>query len=424
MRPRATIDRATDRRITVAGAALAAALLLAALAALILPAEVRRGVWLPLHLALAGGAGLAIAAVLPFFARTLAAAPPAAPRLRLGAIALVGGGALAAVVGYPSAIPALAAAGAAAFVAGVALVGLAAFGGLGDRRRALEPAVFLGYGIALADVSAGALLVTLDLSGWPPLIAVWPAGKAAHAWLNLLGFVSLAIAATFVHLLPTVAGTRIAVRRSGDLAIGGLTVAAPLVATGMLVGAAVDPATPARAIADLLARLGALSVLLGALALAGFAVRTRAASGRWTTDAGWHRFILGGLGSAIAWFVVAAALAAGPVALAGADPAAWSIVSTGGPLVGGWVGLAILGALTHLAPSIGPGGPARHGRQRALLGRAASSRLALLDGGVALATSGALAGVEWASVLGAAVYGAGLLATLGLLARALTVPEA
>ena len=56
---------------------------------------------------------------------------------------------------------------------------------------------------------------------------------AAHAWLNLFGFVSLSVAATMIHLLPTVAGTRILRRRSADLAIVGLGLGPPLRLQGL-----------------------------------------------------------------------------------------------------------------------------------------------------------------------------------------------
>jgi hypothetical protein len=56
---------------------VAAAFLVAAAASLTLPAGATRGLWLPLHLALAGAATTAIAAVMPFFAAAFAAAPPA-----------------------------------------------------------------------------------------------------------------------------------------------------------------------------------------------------------------------------------------------------------------------------------------------------------------------------------------------------------
>ncbi len=56
--------------------------------------------WLPLHLALAGGASTAIAGVMPFFVAALAAGDPAPSRLRKAAVGFVAvGAALVAVRG-------------------------------------------------------------------------------------------------------------------------------------------------------------------------------------------------------------------------------------------------------------------------------------------------------------------------------------
>ena len=68
--------RATDRRITFAGLLVSAGFLAAAVVATTLPEPVRRGLWLPIHLGLAGAAGTAIASVLPFFVAALSVAPP------------------------------------------------------------------------------------------------------------------------------------------------------------------------------------------------------------------------------------------------------------------------------------------------------------------------------------------------------------
>ena len=68
--------RADDRRITLVSVAIAALFLaLAAVAALAGPVAAGPAApWLPLHLALAGGATTAIAGVMPFFVAALAAA--------------------------------------------------------------------------------------------------------------------------------------------------------------------------------------------------------------------------------------------------------------------------------------------------------------------------------------------------------------
>src|SRR3972149_6798137 len=62
-------SRSADRRVTAAGLTAAGTFLAAAVLATLLPDAARRGTWLPLHLALAGGAGPATAPVLPVFSR-------------------------------------------------------------------------------------------------------------------------------------------------------------------------------------------------------------------------------------------------------------------------------------------------------------------------------------------------------------------
>src|SRR5512143_3147343 len=74
---RPMIRRGNDRAITSAGVLLAAGFLgLAAVSAV--RAAQGGTIWLPLHMALAGAAGTAIAAVLPFFTTTLGKVAPAA----------------------------------------------------------------------------------------------------------------------------------------------------------------------------------------------------------------------------------------------------------------------------------------------------------------------------------------------------------
>jgi len=215
------LDRNADRRITAGGIAVAGGFVAAALVSLALPAAARLGTWLPLHLALAGGAGVAIGSAMPFFSSALSAAPPAPARLRLATLALLAGGAIgvasrAAVGG--GALPVL---GGIAYLAGIVALFAATFlplrGALGPRR----PLISLAYGAALADVLAGAALGTLFLGGWLPVVGSWVGLKPAHAWLNLLGFVSLAVTGTLTHLLPTVFGGRMLPRTSSVVAIGG-----------------------------------------------------------------------------------------------------------------------------------------------------------------------------------------------------------
>ena len=107
-------------------------------------------------------------------------------------------------------------------------------------------------------------------------------------------------------------------------------------------------------------------------------------------------------------------IAAGRVLVFGADPAGWSVEAIAGPLVIGWIGLAILASATHLLPAIGPGDHLVHARQRQLLGRVATVRLVVLNAGVLALAVGLPLGVVLLTSLGAvlAMLGLGMSAVL------------
>jgi hypothetical protein len=382
--------------------------LLASTLAVLLPVEVRRGAWLPLHLALAGGATTAIAGVMPYFTCAFAAAPPSDRWLRMAAVGAVALGALGVAFGVASDLVGLAVACGVGFIAGIGLTGAAATRPLG---RGLGPGrglVTQGYAIGLAEVAIGASVATLYVAGWTPLVEAWVHVKPAHAWLNLIGFVSLVIATTMLHFFPTVVGARIAMRRSARITVIGLAAGAPLVALGFAV------------VSDAVARVGAISVAAGAAGLAVYAWRTCQTRAHWTTDPDWHRFAIGGLVSAIAWFEVGIAVATARVLAFGADPAAWWVDAVTGPLIVGWIALTIVASATHLIPAVGPGNPTAHARQRHLLGRASILRLAAIDVGVALMSVGLpfqLGQLTAAGIVGVAIGLAGTAVLLGAAIR-------
>jgi nitrite reductase (NO-forming) len=403
-------DRATDRRVTMGGLLAALAFLLLAVVSLAAPAGARLGLWLPVHLALAGAAGTAIASMLPFFVAALSVGRPASPILRVASLVLVAGGAILGVAGRLEAgggISMLAAGGAVAYVAGMALVGITAALPLRSATGSRRPLSEAAYAVGIVDILVGVSIVALFLGGEPGVAAGWGHFKVVHAWLNLFGLVTLVIAGTLVHFVPTVVGSRIRRRRSGTVAVVLLAVAAPVVAAGYVLGSGVA------------ASAGALAAVLGAgaLMLHGWqAYRDRAG---WTTDPPWHRFTGGSLLAAPAWLAVATLIAASGIAGHGTDPASWRLVDLVGPLVLGFVVQVVLGSVTHLVPAIGPGTLAAHARQRYLLGRAATWRLGAWNIGVAVLTAGQLAGVAEVTVAGSAIAVCAGLATLALLAGSL-----
>lgn len=381
--------------------------LAAAMASITLPEATRRGLWLPLHLALAGGASSAIAGVMPFFVAAFAAAQPADVRLRVAGLVGVAGGALAVALGVIVAPGGpVAAAGGVAFLAGIASTALAVTaplaGALGPSRGIVTQAYFL----ALGSVGVGALVGTLQVAGWDPVVETWARLRPVHGWLNLVGFASLVTATTLLHFFPTVVGSRIAPHPSARITVLGIGGGAILVAAGYWLGI------------DVAVQVGAAGAGLGALALATYAVRIWRARARWTTDLDWHRFAIGGLASAIAWFVIGmTTLVFRSIAL-GAAPSGWSIQRSVAPLIAGWLGLAIVASATHLLPAIGPGDQQAHARQRSMLGIGALPRLLALNAGVATLTLGPPLGIAGAEMVGLAFLGLGFLTTAFLLARA------
>lgn len=408
-RPSVAIDRSSDRLVALSGIGLALLFITAALVTTALPSAFRLGLWLPLHLALAGAAGCAIAGVMPFFAAAFAAAPPTDARLRFTALGAVATGALAASLGVSGRVPALSVAGGAAFVAGIMLTGIATVRPLG---RGLGPSrgiVTKGYLIGLAEVAVGVTLSTVFLAGWPPLVDVWARLKPAHAWLNLIGFVSLVIATTLLHFFPTVIGARIARHPTAQMTIAGLAAGPPLVALGLTLRS------------DALAQAGAIAALAGSIALGAYAWRAWRRRAHWSTDREWHAFAMGGIISGLVWFQLGMLIAASRVLVSGAGPGSWSIEAVAGPLVIGWIGLTLVASATHLVPAVGPGDLAAHAEQRRLLGRGALLRLAAGNVGTLALSIGLPSGTPWLSAAGLVLIAIGLGSTALLIAFAVLI---
>jgi hypothetical protein len=241
------------------------------------------------------------------------------------------------------------------------------------------------------------------------VVELWSSGKPAHAWLNLVGFVSLVIATTLLHFFPTVVGARIGTGWAPRGTVAGIGGGAFAAALGTLLGLAP------------LAWLGAAGVFAGAVCLTVYAARVWRTRGGWTTDLEWHRFAIGGLVSGIAWFVVGTLILLARTILHGASPIAWSTTDVAGPLVVGWLGITFLGSATHLLPAVGPGSPTSHAAQRRLLGRAAWLRLIALNVGCAGFTAGVLLSSDIATLAGIGSTAFGALGTAALLVGAIAI---
>ncbi len=402
--------------MVVASVVIAAGFLLVAAAAGLAGATGAATVppWLPLHLALAGGASTAISGVMPFFVAALAAGHPAPLRLRVAAVALVAlGAALVSVRGLLPSAGLLAAIGGCIYVAGIGGVAMAvrASGRTGLMMR--RPIVIAGYLLALLNVAIGATLGILGAAGWAPVLERWAELRPAHAWTNVIGFVSLTIISTLLHFLPTVLGTRIVPRGSGILAVLATAVSAPLVVTGQVTGI------------EAVAGGGAVVALAGSGALALEVSRVYRTRGTWTTDPGWHRMASAGLLAGVGWFAIGIGLASALVLTAALGlveaGAAWSSTLVAAPLALGWAVQVLISSWTHLLPSIGPGGPREHGVRREVLGRAATPRLLALNAGTALLAVGWPLGIGPLAGAGALLAAGAIVASVGLAASALGV---
>jgi nitrite reductase (NO-forming) len=407
---------ASDRRLTLLAITIAAGYLALAILSVITPAASVHGTWLPLHLLLAGAASTAIAGVMPFFSAAVSSAPPAANGVRLAGVLGVALGAGLLVLGrafWPVGIgvdgPAVAGAGGLVYIFGLAAIAAAT---LLPLRFAIGPRrIFMGaiYGVALLNVAAGVALSTGFLLGWAPVVGAWGALKPAHAWLNLFGFVSLVIAGSLLHLLPTVAGARIRRTMASVVCFAAMASGPPLVAAGFVVGS------------DILALAGAGLTVVGSLALAWHAVAVLRGRSAWSSDPSWHRFTTWSLVAGIGWFVVASLVAGGQIVLEGSTVAGWDLAPLAVPLGIGWAAQVLVGAWSHLVPAVGPGSPDQHARQRRLLGQAATARLLLLNGGVVFLMLATALDVEPLAVAGlATIVAAGVLA-VALLVAALAV---
>jgi nitrite reductase (NO-forming) len=392
--------------VTFGGRVVAGAFGAAALLSLLLPPSARLGWWLPVHLALAGAAGTAVASMLPFFVAALAVARPMPAWLHAAAIALVATGALLAAVGRsldPGTSNAAAALGALLFIAGAGGVAAAAFlplrGAAGQRRPLTEAAYLLG----LVSVASGVALGGLFLAGEPAVLAAWSRLRVAHAWLNAFGFLSLVIAGTLLHFAPTVAGARIRTRQSGRLAVVAVAFGAWAGALGYGLGA------------DVFVRVGAVGLVAGGAALTWHAARVELDKAGWSTDPGWHRFTSWSLLAAPAWLLAAVAIVAAAALPAGSSGAGWRLEPVMAPLVAGFALQVLLGSMAHLVPAIGPGGGQEHARARKVLGRRGGLRVAAWNGGTAALSAGLLLGVPGPALAGAATIAAALMATVVLL---------
>jgi nitrite reductase (NO-forming) len=217
--------------------------------------------------------------------------------------------------------------------------------------------------------------------------------------LNVLGFVSVTIAATLVTLLPTVLRVQMPRWHGGSTAVG-LLAGAVALAVGL--GAGSDPVATA----------GAASFVAGAAGIVWLVVRVLRTPRSWPVPlAAKH------LAAGVGWFVVGCASLCVAVVrgsfLAFREPFLVLFVA-------GWIVQVLLGAWLYLLPMARPGHPDERRRELAAVEVGGTLQVIGLNAGVALL---ALRAAGWVSG-GVGAVGAGLALGAGAIAlvKAWTFP--
>ncbi|MEO8425080.1 MAG: hypothetical protein ABI595_14370 [Actinomycetota bacterium] len=392
MRPRTTTlvyQTAARAWLTLAGASL------------LLPASVRLGIWLPLHLALAGAVSVAIAGAMQNFTVALTATGSPPERWTWAQFATMNVGAALIAFGRPLALPAMVAVGGTSFVVGaVILLGVIWRAGrrsLLDRHRL--PVRMYGFAVSCIIVGGtfGALMGAETIHNGTVYVAL----LHAHMTINVLGWVSVTIVATLVTLLPTTFRIKMPAWH-GAITAGLLGAGAVMLALGLAFDVTAIIAT------------GGLLELSGALGAAWMVSKVIRAPRRWPIPIAAKHLLAG-----FAWFVV------GSVALA---ISAWRGVAGFDAFfldfltifVGGWVIQVLLGAWSFLLPMARPGHPDEHRAGLIAIEFASPVQLIMLNVGIALI---ALRAAGWVSAaIGSTGSNLALLGAGIALAKAWTFP--
>jgi nitrite reductase (NO-forming) len=343
--------------------------------------------WLLIHVFLLGAVSTAILIWSEHFAVALLRARTPDPRWSLARLGLLNVAAVAVLYGVAAGPAAVAVAGAGVVVAVVlwhaaALVRLA--------RRALPGRfghVIAWYVCAAGALAAGGTLGAL-LAGHVGHGAVHERLHAAHAQVNLLGWVGLTVLGTLFTLWPTVLRTRMP-ERTRQASLAGLRLAVPGLV--LLTGGLLADLRPVAAAGLVVYAAGALAALVPLAE----AVRAR----RPHTGAAWT------LGAGVVWFEVALAADVVVVATRPAGEVAAGLEPLLPLVVAGFVGQVLLGSLLHLLPAVLGGGPVRFKENAALLERGRVVRLAAFNAGtplLALPVPRPLAVLGWVLVLASA----------------------
>jgi nitrite reductase (NO-forming) len=360
--------------------------LTAAGASLLLPASWRLGLWLPLHLALAGAVSTAISGAMQNFTLALTATPAPAARLVRSQFLLVTTGATLIAVGMPTSTAWLTAVGGLAFLASMLVLGGFVWRAWRRslNRRHVMPVAAYGTAIAFVLVGAtlGALMGSQVVDGESYLHV-----RRAHMSVNVLGWASITVVGTLVTLLPTVLRLRMP-RWPGRMVLG-------LLGGGLvlqLIGWDLASTTVLFA--------GGSAYAAGACGVVSLVVAVLRSERTWAIPAAGFHMV-----AAVAWFVagsigLALAMVDGPT---GFDRYRVAFLTA---FVGGWLLQVLLGAWSYLLPMSRPGHPTERRRSLAAFELLAPVQLTLLNGGLVLV---AARGLTW---IGPALCRVGVVAAL------------
>ncbi len=356
MRPRATMtlyQTAARGWFTLAGLSL------------LLPWNVRLGIWLPLHLMVAGAASVAIAGAMQTFAAALTATGPPPGAWVWTQFIAMNAGVTSIALGRLLGVPSLIGLGGAGFVVGAAIL---LWFVLRARRRSLNQRHRLPlqmYTFALGCVLIGGTFGALLGSASVHDAATYLALRHAHMTINVLGWVSVTIAATLITLLPTTLRVKMPAWHGGWTA-GSLAVGALMTALGLAIRVTA------------VAAVGGLFELCGALGLSWMVSRVLSTErSRPAPLAALH------LVAGVIWFTIGCTALAISVwhGVNGFDAFSLDFLSI---FIVGWIAQVLLGAWSFLLPNTRPGHPDVRRATLVAIEFAAWVQVVALNAGVAL----------------------------------------
>jgi nitrite reductase (NO-forming) len=360
-------------------------LVLAALS-LALPASARLGLWLPLHLTLAGAASVAICGNVQSFGAALSAGPGPKPRVAWAQFGSVNAGAALIAAGYPAGHRWMVAIGGASFLTSILVLAWIVRNEWTRGLNRRHGSVVGMYGTAVAAVLAGGTIGALLGSGAVTNGSTFLALRRAHMVVNVLGWVSLTIAGTLITLLPTVLRSRMPAWEHS-------------VTIGLLIGGVGLTAGGLALQQDPVAAVGASGFAGGALGVGSLTFRVLRTPRRWPAPVAAKHLVL-----AQAWFVcgsVAFALAVSRHGAAGFDAFVPVFLAT---FVAGWIVQTLLGAWQFLVPMQAAGGPAEHRVHLTVTELGANAQVVAFNAGLALVALRAAGLVpNWTARVGGAV---------------------